>query len=132
MSSFLSEEWLAEMAAAAARAPGVTGIERLVVENAVTGVPGRGDVRYCLVVTDDALRVETGEELPASDVELVTDYETAARLAQGAMNAQQALADGRLTVRGKIGALGAGAGVLGTLDDVFAAVRAGTSYELAG
>ena len=112
--------------------PGRAGIERLVIENAVTGVPGRGDVRYCLVLTDDALCIEAGERLPASDVEFVTDYATAARLALGETNAQQALADGYLTVRGTIGALGAGAGVLGLLDDVFATVRAGTSYEHAG
>jgi putative sterol carrier protein len=116
------------MAAAAARAPGAPGVDRLVVENVVTEVPGRGEVRYCLVVTEDALRVETGAAMPVSDVEFVSAYDTAVMLARGETNAQRALADGRLTVRGRIGALGAGAGVLAALDDVFAAVRANTSF----
>ena len=132
MTEFLGEEWLAEMAAAAAQAPGTPGVDRLVVENVVTEVPGRGEVRYCLVVTDDGLRVETGAAMPASDVQFVTAYDTAVMLARGVTNAQRALADGRLTVRGRIGALGAGAGVLASLDDVFAAVRANTSYTSAG
>ncbi len=66
--------------------------------------------------------------MPPGDVTFVTGYETAVMLARGETNAQQALADGCLTVRGSIGALGAGASALAALDDVFAAVRAGTTY----
>ena len=44
------------------------------------------------------------------------------------MNAQAALADGRLRVSGDVARLAAHAAALARLDDVFAAVRASTTY----
>ena len=128
MSRFLSDEWLADMGAAAAAATGAPGVERLVIETVVTGVPSRGEVRYRLIVADDSLQIVPAVDGGPSDVEFVTDYATAVLLARGELNAQAALARGGLAVRGNIGALGARAGALAALDDVFAAVRAGTSY----
>ena len=120
------------MAAAAASAPGAPGVEQLVIETVVTGVPAHvrrdGEVRYRLIVAEDALQIVPGADARPSDVEFLSDYATAVMLACGDLNAQEALARGRLAVRGKIGVLGARAGVLGALDDVFAGVREGTTY----
>ena len=83
---------------------------------------------YHLVFTIEGLRVVPGAAQDA-DVSLATDLDTAARLARGETNAQQALAAGRFRVRGNIDTLTRRAAGLRALDDVFAAVRAETTYR---
>ena len=65
----------------------------------------------------------------APDVSFATDRETAAGIARGETNAQRALAAGRLRVHGNIETLVARAAAFVALEDVFAAVRAGTTYR---
>jgi hypothetical protein len=96
-------------------------------ERDATG-PAGAEVRYQLVFTADGLRVHPGHAA-APDVSFATDRETAAGIARGETNAQRALAAGRLRVHGNIETLVARAAALVVLDDVFAAVRAGTTYR---
>jgi len=130
MPRFLSPEWLAaldEAAGAAAVPPGV----RLTIQQIVTAGAGEGggaDVRYHLVVDGGRLRVHPGEAA-AADVTLVQTRAVAAALSRGELNAQQALAAGRLKLRGDIGRLAREGRALTALEDVFAAVRAETTYD---
>jgi hypothetical protein len=124
---FLSDAWL-EALDASARAMGPSpGVAPFVLEQVVTGT-GRDDVRYQLVFAADGLRVRPGRP-EAPDVSFATDHDTAAGIARGETNAQRALAAGRLHVRGNIETLMTRANALTALEDVFAAVRAGTTYR---
>ncbi len=134
VAEFLSDEWIAALddACRGVRSGPDGEAEVLVVEPRVREVPGRGEVRY-RVSFDTAVRsvaaASDGGRMP--DVSLDTDYPTAVALARGHMNAQAALADGRLTVSGDVARLAAHAGALARLDDLFEAVRASTTYARA-
>jgi hypothetical protein len=130
VTEFLSDEWIAALAGAVAAHPvDVATGECLVVEPVVRGVPGRDEVRYRIAFEGDGCEVTAaGVDDPPADVYLETDYPTAAALARGDMNAQAALADGRLQVSGDVARLAAHASALPRLGDLFAAVRAGTTY----
>ena len=125
MVRFLSPEWIAALGAAAREATVPTGI-RLTIQQVVTD-DGGGDVRYHLVLDEGRLQVHPGEA-EAADVTLVQTRETAAALSRGELNAQQALEAGRLKLRGDIGHLAREGRALGTMADVFAAVRDVTDY----
>ena len=133
MVEFLSDEWIRALASAGAdeRPHHDAPAERLEVEPVVRGVPGRGEVRYRLVLERGACSVHarTGTA-PQADVRFETDYATAVALARGDTNAQAALADGRLTVSGDVARLAAHAAALAQLDDRFGAVRAATTFPL--
>jgi hypothetical protein len=130
VAEFLSDEWIAALDAAARDAPndGAADADALAVEPVVRGVPGRGAVRY-RVTCDTAVRAVTrpvyGE---SADVRIETDYATAVALARGQLNAQAALADGLLRVSGDLARLAAHAGALARLGDLFASVRATTTF----
>jgi putative sterol carrier protein len=127
MSRFLTPEWIAALDAAAREAAVPAGV-RLTIQQVVTGGEGDGDdVRYHLVLDDGRLRVHPGDA-PAADVTLVQSREVAAALSRGELNAQQALEAGRLKLRGDIGHLAREGRALTALEDVFAAVRAETTY----
>ena len=133
VADFLSEQWIAALADAcnAKRAPEAAEdrAERLVVEPLVRGVPGRGDVSYRVSFDGAGCAIaRPGADAPPADVGLETDYATAVALARGQLNAQAALADGRLRVVGDVARLAAHAGALARFDDLFAAVRATTTY----
>jgi hypothetical protein len=126
---FLSDEWISSLARAVRDADAST-LSPLTLEQVVRGVPGRGEVRYRLVAADGQLDVATagaGENEP--DVSVTTDYATAVALARGDENAQQALAAGRLRLGGNLVLLAARADALVALDDLFAALRAETTYR---
>jgi putative sterol carrier protein len=125
MVRFLSPEWIAALAAAAREAMVPAGV-RLTIQQVVTD-DGEGDVRYHLVLSDGRLQVHPGEA-EAADVTLVQTREVAVALSRGELNAQQALEAGRLKLRGDIGHLAREGRGLGAMEDVFAAVRADTSY----
>ncbi len=139
MPEFLSDEWIAALAGACRARPAVAevadgadaadGAPPLTIEPVVRAVPGRGEVRYRIRIADRAPAVEPVRpgDAPAQ-VELHTDYETSVALARGETNAQAALAQGRLRLAGDLSCLAAHAGDLARLDDLFAAVRASTSY----
>jgi len=131
VAEFLSDEWIGALADSCgpARAEVDAGTRPLVVEPVVLGVPGRGEVRYR--ISFDAVTCAVSRSSPeaaAADVRLETDYATAVVLARGEMNAQAALADGRLRVSGDVVRLAAHASALARLDDVFSAVRDTTTY----
>jgi hypothetical protein len=125
---FLSDAWLAALDDAARQVVLEPVLEPFVLEQVVTGVDARGTVTYHVVFATDGVRVSSGPA-PTADVTLVTDVETAARLARGEGNAQQALASGRFRVRGDIETLVHRADGLNALDDAFRAVRAATTYR---
>ena len=127
MAPFLSPEWIAALDAAAREATVPAGV-RLTIQQIVTDdAGGGGDVRYHVVLDDGRLRVHPGEAA-AADVTLVQSREVAAALSRGELNAQQALEAGRLKLRGDIGHLAREGRALTAVEDVFAAVRAATSY----
>ena len=125
MTRFLTPEWIADLDAAAREAAVPAGV-RLTIQQVVTG-EGDDDVRYHLVFDDGRLRVRPGQAA-AADVTLVQTREVAAALSRGELNAQQALEAGRLKLRGDIGHLAREGRALTAVADVFAAVRATTSY----
>jgi hypothetical protein len=125
---FLSDEWITALAAAAP-APDGGAAERIVVEPIVQGVPGRDEVRYRIAFDAAGCAVAgVGTDAPPADVYLETDYTTAVALARGDMNAQAALADGRLRVSGNVARLAAHAAALSRLGDLFATLRPVTTY----
>jgi putative sterol carrier protein len=124
MTGFLTLEWIAALDAAAEKAAVPAGV-RLTIQQIVTG--DGGDVRYHLVFADGRLRVHPGDA-PDADVTLVQSRAVAAALSRGEFNAQQALEAGHLKLRGNIGHLAREGRALTAVEDVFAAVRAATSY----
>jgi hypothetical protein len=120
---FLSDEWITALDRALAR---VRTPSPLVFEQVVTGVPGRGEVRYH-VWLDDA-GGHAGRTGKRPHVRMTTDYATARAIARGEQNAQIALAAGRLRLGGDVDALARNAEALAALDDVAANLRASTTY----
>lgn len=125
MARFLTAEWIEALAAAARDAPVPAGVS-LVIQQVVRSEAGE-EISYHLVLGDGHLRVHAGEAETA-DVTLVQSREVAAALSRGELNAQQALEAGRLKLRGDIGQLARHGKALVAMEDVFAAVRAGTTY----
>jgi hypothetical protein len=85
-------------------------------------------IRYVLVLDDSGGRIEAGPGAAPDDVTLVCDRETAAGLAQGALNAQRALTSGRLKLRGEVDRLAAASAALAGLGDLLAPLRANTEF----
>lgn len=126
MPVFLSPEWIRELDKAARASEALTSSAEargIVIEQRVIGAPS-GEITYHLVLGTDA-RVEAG---PADtpDVVLVTDYETAFELQSGVLNAQRAIAAGRMKIQGHVGVLLQHAEALRAFGDVFRDVRAST------
>ena len=127
MVRFLSPEWIAALDAAAREATVPAGVQLTIQQVVTDDGGGDGDVSYHLVLDDGRLQVLPGLAA-AADVTLVQTREVAAALSRGELNAQQALEAGRLKLRGDIGHLGREGRALSAMEDVFAAVRAATSY----
>ncbi|HEU5447548.1 MAG TPA: SCP2 sterol-binding domain-containing protein [Acidimicrobiia bacterium] len=126
MVRFLSPEWIAALDVAAQEATVPAGV-RLTIQQIVTDGGDDDDVRYHLVLDEGRLRIVPGEA-DAPDVTLIQTREVAVALSRGELNAQQALEAGRLKLRGDIGHLAREGKGLSAMEDVFAAVRAGTAY----
>lgn len=130
MPDFLSAEWVTALddAARDVALPDAAATVSITVEQVVRDAPG-GEVRYHLRIEDGRARVHPG---PASapDLRLFADYETAARLQRGEVNAQHALATGSLKVQGRFAQLLRVDDALRALEDVFAPVRAATTYHV--
>ncbi len=130
MPRFLSEAWIDDLARAA-RATTVADWpsgERLVVEQVVIS-PTAG---WVMEISTAGMRVTRGRASHpgAVDLTVVVDGRTAEEIVRGTLNAQSALATGRLRVRGDLARLGRLQGALAAMGDVFAAVR--DSTELPG
>ena len=122
---FLSEEWVEAMNEAAAGAE-VPADAAIVVGQQVSGTPV-GDVSYRFAVGDGALRLTWGTT-EGADITLLQDYATAVALARGELAAQQAVAEGRLKLRGDVGALVRNGPSLAAVAGVFRAVRDRTDW----
>ena len=126
MPTFLSAEWIRALDDAARASEALRageGSAPLVIEQRVTGTPF-GDVTYHAI-----LGVETSVApgaASAPDLVLVTDYETAVELRDGTLNAQHAIATGRMKLRGHVEVLLRQAEMLRALGDVFGEVRTAT------
>ena len=119
---FLSSEWLERMAAAtSAASPGAT----VSVHQRVTGGPD-GDVEYTLRMADGKITFEPGPG-PA-DVEVASDYETAAAISQGLLSPATAFAAGRLRLVGSAASLVAHQEVFADLGKLLAGVADVTTY----
>jgi putative sterol carrier protein len=126
---FLSWEWIEALDAAArgATLPADAAAASIEVEQVVHDAPG-GEVRYHLRLEGGRVRVHPG---PAATphLRLIADSDLAVRLQRGEINAQEALAAGRLKMQGQFAQLVRADEQLRSLEDVFAAVRAVTTYR---
>lgn len=125
MARFLTAEWIEALDAAAREAAVPAGVS-LVIQQVVTD-EADDEFQYHLVLDGGHLSVRSGAA-EAADVTLVQSREVAAALSRGELNAQQALEAGRLKLRGDIGQLARHGKALTAVEDVFAAVRAATTY----
>jgi putative sterol carrier protein len=126
---FLSPEWLDALDRAARRSPGLTGCtgpDALVLEQRIA-MPDGSEHAHHVVLSDGDARVVAGRAR-APDIVVHTDLAVACDLARGTVNAQHALAAGRLRIGGSLDALVERSDVLRDLDDVFASVRATTIF----
>ncbi len=124
MSAFLSDEWIEELRAAAAR-QAVPDDLRLVIQQVVHA--DGDEVAFAVRFGDGTLSVEPGHA-PDADVVFTQDVATAAAVAQGVESAQAAFMAGRLRVGGSLHLLVDRAPALAVLDDVFGSVRATTTW----
>jgi putative sterol carrier protein len=129
VADFLSADWIEALDAAARATPlpeTVSGVS-ITIEQVVRDAPG-GESRYHLHIEDGRARVQPG---PAAtpDLRLFADYDVAVRIQRGEVNAQEALAAGRLKVQGRFAHLLRVDDALRALEDVFAPVRAETTYR---
>jgi putative sterol carrier protein len=132
VADFLSAEWIdaLDAAARAATLPDTVAAMSLTVEQVVRDSPDR-ETRYHLRIEDGGARVQPGPA-EAPDLRLFADYDVAARIQRGEVNAQEALAAGRLKVQGRFAHLVRVDDALRALQDVFAPVRAATTYREPG
>jgi putative sterol carrier protein len=132
VADFLSAEWIEALdaAARAAMLPETASAAAITIEQVVRDAPG-GESRYHLRIEDGRARVQPGPAA-APDLRLFADYDVAARIQRGEVNSQEALAAGRLKVQGRFAHLLRVDDVLRALEDVFAPVRAETTYRGAG
>jgi putative sterol carrier protein len=98
---------------------------RLVVQQVV--LDGDHEAAYALRIADGAVAVTPGRAVDA-DITFTQDRATAAAVARGELSAQAAFLAGRIRVGGEPTAAMAGARELAALGDLFAAVRAGTTW----
>ena len=126
MPEFLSPEWLAALDARARSSKSLADIGDLTLQMVVRHGPG-GEMTYHIAVAGDAARVHPGPA-EAPDLTLVADYDVASAISRGTANVQEALAGGRFKITGKLEILRGKERTLAALDDVFAEVRAATTY----
>jgi putative sterol carrier protein len=124
MAEFLSSDWLDAMRRAAEGSVVPVVEPTIVVQQVVTGPT---DVTWWIELGAGTVSLHPGRTEEAT-VTFTQDLETAAAINQGTLSAQAAFMTGRLEVRGDVQVLlDRQAEMLG-VDDVFAAVRADTTY----
>lgn len=120
---FLSPEWLERMAwATSGASPGAD----ITIHQRVTGGPD-GDAEYSVRLRGGRVTFEPGPA-PEADVELVSDYATAAAISQGRLSPASAFAAGRLRVVGSVGTLVAHQEAFAELGRLLAGVSETTTY----
>jgi putative sterol carrier protein len=126
---YLSPEWISELHRAASSSASLkeaTAEVGLVVQQEVTGGPD-GDVAWHVVLDHGDVAVRPGPA-EAPDVTFRQDHPTAVAINRGKLAAQAAFMVGRLQVGGDVAGLIRHQRALADIDDVFAAVRAGTEW----
>ena len=126
MPEFLSVGWI-DALDTAARAVALDPEVSITVEQVVRHARDR-EVRYHLTIRDGRARVHDGPA-EAPDLRLLADYDTAARLQRGELNAQHALAAGRLKIQGRFERVVRIHDALRALEDAFAPVREQTTFR---
>ena len=129
MAKFLSEEWgdqvreaLNQDENARNAAKGVS----LTMQQVVNNVPGEGEIKYWTKIEDGNFDGGRGENADA-DVTIIQEYDTAAAMNKGELNAQAAFMQGKIKVQGNMGKLLQHQGTLGALSQAVAQVPA--EYE---
>lgn len=133
MALFLSDEWLAELAAALRAAPGLAEGPALALGQLITGVPTLegGDLAYTIRFGGGDEAVVVPGSVEDADVILVEDYETARAIASGAA-ASSMLAEGKVKLRGNANALVSAQEQLAALGDALVRLAATTHFEESG
>ena len=125
MARFLTAEWLDALQRIADKTE-VPVEADIVVVHEISGTPD-GDVMFRYAAIDGRLELTWGTN-DGAQLTLLEDYETAVAIARGELPAQQAVAEGRLKLRGDVGALIRNAEAMAALGDLFRAVRDTTTY----
>jgi hypothetical protein len=106
MARFLSDEWMSAVRDALNGSDDIRsatkGVE-LTIQQVVTGTDA-GETKYWTKLSDGAVDGGLGDA-PAADVTITQDYETAAAMNKGELNAQAAFMQGKLKVTGNMGKL---------------------------
>ena len=120
---FLSPEWLESMRSATSAASPAADLR---IRQRVTGGPD-GDVEYTVALGGGQVRFDPGSDGTA-DVDLATDYDTAAAISQGRLSPASAFAAGRLRMSGAVGSLVAHQEAFAEIGRLLAGVAAETTY----
>jgi putative sterol carrier protein len=126
---FLTSEWFAALDASARESTALADAldhDGITVQQVVRRRDG-GEITYYLTLEDGRARVREGS-VADPELTLVTDDEIARALHRGDLNAQEALETGRFKLRGSPEALVGRSDLFRALGDVFAAVRADTTF----
>ncbi len=126
MPEFLSPDWLDAMSDAAVGASVPVVEPSIVVQQVVTDAD-RVEVTWWIELGGGTIALRAGRAA-APTVTFTQDVETAAAINRGALSAQAAFMTGRLQVHGDVQVLLDRQDELIGVDDVFAAVRAATTY----
>lgn len=129
MVRYLSLEWIDALGREVAARPALAAVgaaNTIGVTQVVTDGP-EGDVLYHLQATAEGVSFGAGPAEP-EDVRMEQSWETAAGVATGTVNAQEAFVTGRILLRGDQAKLMAAQPLFGALAEVFAAVGAETDY----
>ncbi|MFI5053185.1 MAG: hypothetical protein ACHQDE_02395 [Acidimicrobiia bacterium] len=128
MAAFLSEQWIGELATAAAGLGSLGSLDaELVVDQVVRDAHG-AEVRYRVRLFPGGAEVTSAATGRLADLVLVTDYPTARDLHLGRLRAQDALAAGALKVRGTPEVVARAGDALAALSAAFVTVRARTTF----
>lgn len=124
MAKFLSEEWGEEVREALNSSDtvqnAIKGVE-LTVQQVVTDVPDQGEVKYWTQFKDGEVNGEIGE-VENPDVTITQNYDTAAAMNKGELNAQAAFMQGKLKVTGNMGKLLQNQGALQAIGPVMSEI----------
>lgn len=124
MAKFLSEEWGDEIRGALQSSDtvknAIQGVD-LTIQQVVTDVPDQGEVKYWTQFQNGEINGEIGE-VDNPDVTISQNYETAAAMNKGELNAQAAFMQGKLKVTGNMGKLLQHQGALQAIGPVMAEV----------
>jgi hypothetical protein len=122
---FLTAEWLDALQRVADKTD-LPVDANIVVGHEISDTP-HGDVTFRFTAADGRIELAWATN-DGAEITLVEDYTTAVAIARGELPAQQAVAEGRLKLRGDVGALIRNGPAMTALGDLFRVVRDSTTY----